>query len=321
MTPLLTLDFFFALCGLVLAAAGALILRDAAHPKRWGSGAFWLLLAVAVGAGQFLPAAVVGYLVLALTLLAATKQVAAPRFAAPASPDLAERAERLGNRLLWPVLAVPAVAIAGSFFLDRITWEGGVLVATKQLAQVALGLGCVAGLLLAMRTTRESPPAVAQEGRRLLELLGWTLLLPMTLAALGGIFARAGVGDVVAGLVAQTLPVEHPFVAVLAYAAGMTLFTVLLGNAFAAFPVITLGIGLPFIVKAHGGNPAIVGVFGMLCGYCGTLLTPMAANFNLVPVKLLELRDDYAVIRAQVPFAAAIWLFNVAALYVCVYRF
>jgi len=81
----------------------------------------------------------------------------------------------------------------------------------------------------------------------------------------------------------------------------------------------TLGVGLPFIVKAHGGDPAVMGALGMLSGYCGTLVTPMAANFNLVPVKLLELRSDFAVIRAQVPFAVAIWIFNVAVMYLCVY--
>jgi len=108
-------------------------------------------------------------------------------------------------------------------------------------------------------------------------------------------------------------------VAVLAYAGGMAGFTAMMGNAFAAFPVMTLGVGLPFIVQAHGGNPAVMGALGMLCGYCGTLLTPMAANFNLVPVRLLELRDDFAVIRAQVPFALALWGFNTALLYACVY--
>jgi len=59
----------------------------------------------------------------------------------------------------------------------------------------------------------------------------------------------------------------------------------------------------------------------MLSGYCGTLITPMAANFNLVPVRLLELRDDWAVIKAQAPFAAAILIFNVVVMYGCVYRF
>ena len=123
-----------------------------------------------------------------------------------------------------------------------------------------------------------------------------------------------------AQLVAAALPVHVPGVAVVAYCAGMALFTILLGNAFAAFPVMTLGVGLPFIVKAHGGDPAVMGTLGMLSGYCGTLVTPMAANFNLVPARLLELRDDFAVIKAQVPFAAAIWVFNVVVMYVCVFR-
>jgi uncharacterized membrane protein len=153
----------------------------------------------------------------------------------------------------------------------------------------------------------------------LLQLLGWALILPTMLAALGGIMGRAGVGDAIAQVVAAVLPVQFPFIAVLAYCGGMALFTVLLGNAFAAFPVMTLGVGLPFIVKAHGGDPAVMGTLGMLSGYCGTLVTPMAANFNLVPAKLLELRDDYAIIKAQAPFAVAIWTFNLIVMAVCVY--
>ena len=98
-------------------------------------------------------------------------------------------------------------------------------------------------------------------------------------------------------------------------------FTVCMGNAFAAFPVMTLGIGLPFIVNAHHGNPAIMAAIGMLCGYCGTLVTPMAANFNLVPAMLLELTDRNAVIRAQIPVALVILAANIALMALCVYRF
>lgn len=124
----------------------------------------------------------------------------------------------------------------------------------------------------------------------------------------------------IAKIVGDALPTSHPLVAVIAYCAGMALFTILMGNAFAAFPVITLGIGLPFIVNQHGGDPAIMGALGMLSGYCGTLVTPMAANFNLVPAILLELEDKNAVIKAQAPMAAAIWAFNVVAMYLSVYR-
>ena len=42
---------------------------------------------------------------------------------------------------------------------------------------------------------------------------------------------------------------------------------------------------------------------GMFSGYCGTLMTPMAANFNIVPAALLELPDKNAVIKVQVPTA------------------
>jgi uncharacterized membrane protein len=121
--------------------------------------------------------------------------------------------------------------------------------------------------------------------------------------------------------VARALPTQFPFVAVLAYCVGTAFFTICMGNAFAAFPVITLGIGLPFVVQLHGGNPAIMAAIGMLSGYCGTLLTPMAANFNIVPVMLLELKDKNAVIKAQAPIALVILAANVALMYFCVYRF
>jgi uncharacterized membrane protein len=301
----LSLEHFFVLIGLFLAVVALRIAGNPAHPKRWASAAFWLLLAVVIGAGKVLPNELTGWLVLGLGGLVAAKQVAAPVFA-DATATKEARAAQLGNRLLGPILLVPLVAIAGSFVVG---------------SQMALGVGCLAGVAFALMVTKDSPVAPVAEGGRLLELLGWTLILPQSLAALGGIFAKAGIGEEVAKLVAAGLPVSHPFVAVLAYCGGMVVFTVMMGNAFAAFPIMTLGIGLPFIVQAHGGNPAIMGALGMLSGYCGTLVTPMAANFNIVPVRLLELRSDFAVIRAQVPFAIAIWSFNVAIMYACVYRF
>lgn len=300
----LTQDHFFVVTGCFLAAVAGRIALSPAHPRRWGSAAFWFLLAAAIGAGKLLPAEGVGWVVLALGVLVATKQVAAPAF--PGGAGREERAAALGDWLLVPILLVPLVAIVGGFLVG---------------SQVALGVGCLIGVAVALLLTRDRPAAPVQEGGRLLELLGWTVILPQTLAGLGGIFAKAGVGEEVAKLVAAGMPVSNPLVAVVAYCGGMVLFTVMMGNAFAAFPIMTLGVGLPFIVNAHGGNPAIMGALGMLSGYCGTLITPMAANFNLVPVRLLELKDDFAVIRAQAPFAVAIWIFNVVVMAACVYRF
>lgn len=321
MTTWLTLEGFLVLAGAYLVVVGARIAANPAHPRRWGSALFWLLLGVGIMAGRQVPAEIIGYAVLVMTLLAATRQVAPPDFSAGDEEQLTARAEQLGQRLLAPVLLVPVVAIAGGFMLGRIEFAGVPVAAPGQASQISLALGGLLALALAFALTRARPVAAAEEGGRLLQLISWTLILPQMLAALGGIFAQAGVGDEIARIVAALLPVQHPVVAVVAYCAGITLFTVMMGNAFAAFPVMTLGIGLPFIVQAHGGNPALMGAIGMLCGYCGTLLTPMAANFNLVPVRLLELRGDTAVIRAQVPFALAIWIFNVVAMCLAVYRF
>ena len=100
-------------------------------------------------------------------------------------------------------------------------------------------------------------------------------------------------------------------VKVTAYCVGMMLFTIVMGNAFAAFAVITTGIGIPLLILDHNGNAAIIGVLGMLSGYCGTLMTPMAANFNVVPAALLELNNKHHVIMMQVIPGLVILAFNI----------
>lgn len=321
MSSWLPLEAFFVVTGAYLLCLSLRIVFERGRSRRLAAALFWGLLAVAVGGGRWLPPAVVGGIVVVLAAIAASGRLAEKSIEKTDTHGREDSALRFGNRLLHPVLLVPTLAIAGGLVLPAVRIAGVPLVEDRHIAQVALAVGCLAGLVHALLLTRERPRVAAAEGGRLLQLIGWTLILPQALAALGGIFARVGVGDEVARLVAAALPVQHPLVAVVAYCAGMTLFTVLMGNAFAAFPVLTIGVGLPFIVRQHGGDPAIMGVFGMLSGYCGTLVTPMAANFNLVPVRLLELRDDYAVIRAQAPFAAAIWIFNVAAMAAFVYAF
>ena len=318
---LLTVEFFYAIIGLILALAAGRIACDPAHPRRWGSALFWALLAAVFLFGKIMPPVLVGYLVLVMAGLAAAKQVAPTGKKSSSREERMAEAERLKNRLLWPALLIPATAVAGSLVLDKVHFGGVWLMEPKQATLVSLGLGALLACAVALRMTGAPLATPAREGSRLLEAIGWALILPQMLAALGGIFARAGVGEVVAGLVAQALPTQFPFVAVAAYCLGMALFTMCMGNAFAAFAVITGGIGLPLVVQQHHGNPAIMAAIGMLSGYCGTLLTPMAANFNLVPAMLLDLKDRNAVIKAQVPMALVILAANVAIMWACVYRF
>lgn len=318
---LITLETFYWLIGAIFLFLATQTALDRSHPKRWGTALFWGLLAVVSLFGKLLPPAAVGYLVLALVALAALNQVAKSAERSTTRAERAASAGRLKNRLFWPALLVPVCAIAGTFLLGRIHAGDLWLAEPKQATLIALGLGALVATLVARRLTGDRWQAPLHEGSRLLQAIGWALILPQLLAALGGIFAQAGVGAVIADLVAHSLPMRFPFVAVLAYAVGMALFTMCLGNAFAAFPVITLGVGLPFIVGLHHGNPAIMAAIGMLSGYCGTLMTPMAANFNLVPAMLLELNDRNAVVKAQVPIGLAILSANILILYFAVFRF
>jgi uncharacterized membrane protein len=293
---------------------------DRANRRRFGNAAFWGLLAVSFLFGSELGDLANGILVLALTALGA----AAMGLGAPKTTSVGEReasARTRGNAVFTPALIIPVVAIAGTLTLGKVGIHGAPLADPKQVTLIALALGIVSALAIAVLRFR--PPALApvEEGRRLCDSIGWAIILPQLLASLGAVFAISGVGAAVGRLATTWLPLGHPFAAVAAYCIGMALFTMVMGNAFAAFPVMTAAIGVPLIVHRFGGDPAIMGAVGMLAGYCGTLATPMAANYNIVPAALLELPDRNGVIRAQLPTAIPLLLCNIVLMYLLVFRF
>ena len=123
-------------------------------------------------------------------------------------------------------------------------------------------------------------------------------------------FTAAGVGEVIAGIVENIVPKGNVNLGIIVYAVGMVLFTMIMGNAFAAITVMTVGIGAPFVL-AYGANPVIIGMLALTCGYCGTLCTPMAANFNIVPVAILNMKDRWGVIKNQVLIAMIMLVFQI----------
>jgi uncharacterized membrane protein len=311
----------YVVAGLMFAAFAVLTLRDSTNPKRYRRSAFWALLGVSFLAGDRLGDVGDGLLVLGLAGLAAFGGLGLGR---PQTTSLQERVEGAyvwGDRLFWLALIIPAVALAGTLGFKALYLGASPLVDPKQVSVIALVLGVLVALVVAMLMLRPPPSAPLQEGRRLADLVGWALVLPQMLAALGAVFALAGVGQSVGHLVSGVLPSGSRAAAVVAYTLGMAGFTFVMGNAFAAFPVMTAGVGLPLIVHRFGGDPAIMGALGMLSGYTGTLLSPMAANFNIVPTTLLELPDRWAVIKAQAPTALMMLIVNTALMYALVFRF
>ena len=145
---------------------------------------------------------------------------------------------------------------------------------------------------------------------KMLMQVGSSSLLPQLLGVLGAIFATAGIGKIIGHFASGIVPQGVPVLGVIAYCLGIVIFTMIMGNAFAAFTVITIGVGVPFVI-AQGGNPAVVGALGMTCGYCGTLLTPMAANFNIVPAAILETKNKYTLIKAQALMSFALIIVHI----------
>ena len=317
---MIRLDHAYALAGIMFLAFAVLSAADRSHRRRWGNAAFWGLVAVSFLFGGQIGDFGNGLLVIALGLLAGLGALGSGGGATTSQEDREAGARRFGNWLFLPALAIPAVTIFGALVLKHGRLGGGPLLQPGQETLVSLALGAATALVLALALFRPPPVAPLQEGRRLADTVSWAGLLPQTLAALGAVFALAGVGQAVGGLIGQGAPLGSRAVAVCAYTLGMAGFTALMGNAFAAFPVMTAAIGLPVLVKGFGGDPAVVGAIGMLSGFCGTLTTPMAANFNVVPTTLLELGDRWAVIRVQLPTALALLAVNTLLLQALAFR-
>jgi uncharacterized membrane protein len=314
------LEHMYVLAGAVFAGFALLSARDAEHPRRYWNAAFWGVFALSFLAGSHLGDSENGAIALALALLGGSGALGRSRHTGADQAERIASARRHGNALFVPALIIPATALIGTLFLKHATLAGEPLLDGKQVTIISLAIGVVIALLVAAVWLRPPVLAPLDEGRRLMDTIGWAAILPQMLASLGAVFALAGVGRAVGTLATEVIPLAHPFAAVAVYCVGMALFTAVMGNAFAAFPVMTAAIGLPLIVHKFGGNPAVMSAIGMLSGFCGTLVTPMAANFNIVPAALLEL-DRNAVIRAQIPTAVMLLLANMLLMYVLVFHF
>lgn len=316
----LTITHLYNLVGVILAITAVMTLMDRQHSRRYSSAFFWGLYSLVFLVGDQLPPVWVGIGVVVMALIAAFGGVGVGHHVVRSAAEYAASAQRLGNRLFIPALAIPVVTMVGTLSAKYLVVGGTPLLDLKNSTLVSLGIGCLVALALACKLTHETPVQGIRESRRLTDALGWAVVLPQMLGMLGLVFSDAGVGKAVAHVTTSYVNMDVRFFAVLVYVVGMALFTIIMGNGFAAFPVMTGGVGVPILIGVYHGDPAVMASIGMLSGYCGTLLTPMAANYNIVPAALLDLPDKNAVIRAQVPTALALLTCNVFLLYFLMFR-
>lgn len=319
MTSLITIDLVFYLVGALLMSVAIMNALDASNPKRWTTALFWLLFSIGFlfgdlliwSLGKTVTYRIIGGIVMLLALIAGFNLLGSSTASKDLSAEKNAHAERLGNRLFLPAILIPIITVLLTLFGKNIYLGNLPLLDPKNLTLACLVMACSLSLIYACSITRASPKVAVQEARRLVDAVGWALILPMMLAMLGGVFVVAKTGTSIQSLVSLLINPDSRVILIIVFALGMALFTMIMGNAFAAFPVMAAGIALPFLIIGHGAKPAPLVALGMLSGYCGTLMTPMAANFNIVPAALLELKDKYKIIRYQIPTAIGVLICNI----------
>ena len=298
------LDFMYIASGLVAIVTGLYAFLDKQHPKRWGTGLFWTIFGLIFIFGPSIKPVIVGSLLLFMGLLTVTKNVA---FGSQVNSDEKYReiqSEKIGNRIFIPAVSIGVVA----FSVAQFTPLGGL---------AGLGLGALAALILTMIYTKEKMIYIPYDSSRLLQQMGAAVILPQLLGSLGALFTKAGVGTVIATMMSGFIPEGNKILGVVVYCLAMAIFTMIMGNAFAAITVMTVGIGGPFVLS-YGADPVTIGMLALTCGYCGTLCTPMAANFNIVPVAILNMKDRWGVIKNQV--LVAVIMLTVQICYMIVFK-
>lgn len=292
------LELIYIVMGLLSIYAGVKNLRDKENPSRIATAIFWCAFGIVLSFGRFIPEMVNGILIVIMVIPAILQKVKPGKLDVPTEEQRVRLLEKNGMKVFIPALSIGVCAITFALFTDL-----GAL--------VGVGCGVLIGVLILMFLSRENTPKVfLNDTERLLSTVGPLSILPMLLAALGAIFTAAGVGEVIAGYVEKMIPAGNVNLGIIVYCFGMVLFTMIMGNAYAAITVMTVGIGAPFVLQ-YGANPTVIGMLALTTGFCGTLLTPMAANFNIVPIAMLDMKKRFGVIKNQLAIAVFMIVFQI----------
>lgn len=283
------LEFVFVLIGLQFLYTAYRVAKAEDNDKKITTVIFWIILGVLFALGKIIPPMISGILVVAIGIIALMNGIVV-KGAIKSDENLeVEGSNKLGNKIFIPVMLMAVLAIVIAKLIP-------------DASSSALGITAIIAIIVVMIMTKSSFGDMMKQSDRMVQQVGAVAILPQLLAALGAIFAAAGVGEVIASIIGNMIPTVNPWTGSIAYVLGMAVFTAIMGNAYAAFTVITAGIGVPFVI-AQGADPAIAAALAMTAGYCGTLMTPMAGNFNVLPVGLLEMKDRNGVIKEQALFS------------------
>ncbi|BBF43711.1 membrane protein [Lachnospiraceae bacterium KM106-2] len=298
------LEVVYMIMGLLAIYTGVKNACDKENSSRIPTGIFWIILGIIIGFGRFINGmengpVITGVLIFIMVIPAVLQKVKPGKIDKPTAEQSQRLLEKNGMKVFIPALSIGLSAIIFALFTDL----GAI---------VGVAVGVLIGVAFLMILSKENKPVVfLKDTERLLSTVGPLSILPMLLASLGAIFTAAGVGEVIASYVEKIIPSGNLTIGIIVYCLGMVFFTMIMGNAYAAITVMTVGIGGPFVL-ALGADPTVVGMLALTVGFCGTLLTPMAANFNIVPVAMLDMKKRFGVIKNQMVIAVLMIIVQIA---------
>ncbi len=311
---MISLDLLYYLVGLLFLTFGFLSFFNRAKTlrARISGGVFWTSYSCTFLLVNIVSHFIMGCIVILLALIAGFNWLKPAEVEITQDEKMYEikQASIYKNKLFIPALLVPLITLIGTFLFPYIA-----LFESKNTTLIALVMGILIAFIVSCLMFKASPIRAVKDAAHTMDHISWAALLPQILATLGVIFVSTGMGEQVSRLLSAYITLNNTFVAVVVYCVGMALFTIIMGNAFAAFPVITAAIALPILVMQMHANPVVIGAIGMLSGFCGTLMTPMAANFNIVPAALLNLDDKNGVIKAQFMSGVIVLIGNIFLMY------
>ncbi|EAJ3810382.1 DUF979 domain-containing protein [Campylobacter jejuni] len=317
---MISLDLLYYIVGILFLVFGILSFSNQAKDikSRISGGVFWISYSFTFLLAGVLPHFVMGCIVILLALIAGFNLLKPAKIEVSKEEKEYEikHANIYKNKLFIPALMVPLITLIGTFLFSYLSFFEN-----KNATLMALIIGIIISSVVACFMFKASPKRAVKDAAHTMDHISWAALLPQILATLGVVFVSTGMGDQVSKLLSSYISLDNAFIAVAVYCIAMALFTIVMGNAFAAFPVITAAIALPILIIQMHANPAIIGAIGMLSGFCGTLMTPMAANFNIVPAALLNLDDKNGVIKAQFMSGLVLLVANIFLMYFLAFRF
>ena len=200
--------------------------KDKTNPVRYGTAGFWALLGISFMGGSYLPSICIGVIVVLLALLTLFKQVRIGTLPSLDEVKANIEAKRLKNKIFIPVMLMALIALVLAKMIP-------------DFSKIAISLAAFFATISLLLITKSSPKSLLSENNRMVQQVSTSGIVPQLLGALGAIFTVAGVGDLMSHLISGFVPSGSRLMGVVAYVLGMVLFSMIMGNVFAAFAVIT----------------------------------------------------------------------------------